>query len=215
MVFPQLSFYFLIIKFDEYNIELNSGDTKNSSIGGIIVTVPHILSLPDQAKLAEQLQQEGVDIIQTEGGKCSNPSKPGVLGLIEKIPVMCASGLSAVTAPMAIIAGASRLGVGSAINNLNDNYDTKQILGFEPSEDQLAASLKISKADSQVKQVECKLVMSNVFLVMLVAQKYANMGAEIGDLIQEGLIGLLRGIEKYDSSRGFKISTYVYWWIQQ
>ena len=38
-----------------------------------------------QAKLAELLEQEGVDIIQTEGGKCSNPSKSGVLGLIEKV----------------------------------------------------------------------------------------------------------------------------------
>uniref|UniRef100_A0A6N2KE49 Uncharacterized protein ycf23 n=1 Tax=Salix viminalis TaxID=40686 RepID=A0A6N2KE49_SALVM len=87
------------------------------------VTVPHTLSLPDQVKLAELLEQEGVDIIQTEGGKCSNPSKAGVLGLIEKatpslaaaysisravkIPVMCSSGLSAVTAPMAITAGAA------------------------------------------------------------------------------------------------------------
>ncbi|CAN4082057.1 unnamed protein product [Withania somnifera] len=100
------------------------------------VTVPHTLSLPDQVKLAEQLEQEGVDIIQTEGGKCSTPSKAGVLGLIEKatptlaaaysisravnIPVMCSSGLSAVTAPMAIIAGAAGVGVGSAINKLND-----------------------------------------------------------------------------------------------
>ncbi|MFS8020735.1 putative aldolase-type TIM barrel [Helianthus anomalus] len=100
------------------------------------VTVPHTLSLPDQTKLAELLEQEGADIIQTEGGKCSNPSKPGVLGLIEKasptlaaaysisravkIPVMCASGLSAVTAPMAITAGAAGVGVGSAINKLND-----------------------------------------------------------------------------------------------
>ncbi|XP_073126186.1 uncharacterized protein ycf23-like [Henckelia pumila] len=100
------------------------------------VTVPHTLSLPDQVKLAEQLELEGVDIIQTEGGKFSNPSKPGVLGLIEKasptlaaaysisravkIPVMCSSGLSAVTAPMAITAGASGVGVGSAVNKLND-----------------------------------------------------------------------------------------------
>ncbi|GFP94917.1 uncharacterized protein ycf23 [Phtheirospermum japonicum] len=100
------------------------------------VTVPHTLSLPDQVKLAEQLEQEGVDIIQTEGGKCSNPSKAGVLGLIEKatptlaaaysiaravrIPVMCSSGLSSVTAPMAITAGASGVGVGSAVNKLND-----------------------------------------------------------------------------------------------
>ncbi|XP_022723380.1 uncharacterized protein ycf23-like isoform X1 [Durio zibethinus] len=100
------------------------------------VTVPHTLSLPDQVKLAELLEREGVDIIQTEGGKCSTPSKPGVLGLIEKatptlaaaysisravrIPVMCSSGLSAVTAPMAITAGAAGVGVGSAVNKLND-----------------------------------------------------------------------------------------------
>ncbi|XP_007025118.2 PREDICTED: uncharacterized protein ycf23 [Theobroma cacao] len=100
------------------------------------VTVPHTLSLPDQVKLAELLEREGVDIIQTEGGKCSTPSKSGVLGLIEKatptlaaaysismavrIPVMCSSGLSAVTAPMAITAGAAGVGVGSAVNKLND-----------------------------------------------------------------------------------------------
>ncbi|OMO49921.1 hypothetical protein COLO4_38298 [Corchorus olitorius] len=100
------------------------------------VTVPHTLSLPDQVKLAELLEREGADIIQTEGGKCSTPSKSGVLGLIEKatptlaaaysisravrIPVMCASGLSAVTAPMAITAGAAGVGVGSAVNKLND-----------------------------------------------------------------------------------------------
>lgn len=100
------------------------------------VTVPHTLSLPDQAKLAELLEQEGADVIQTEGGKCSSPSKPGVLGLIEKasptlaaaytisravkIPVMCSSGLSIVTAPMAITAGAAGVGVGSAVNKLND-----------------------------------------------------------------------------------------------
>ncbi|KAI4372050.1 hypothetical protein MLD38_010335 [Melastoma candidum] len=100
------------------------------------VTVPHTLSLQDQVRLAELLEQEGVDVIQTEGGKCSNPSASGVLGLIEKaaptlaaaysisraveIPVMCSSGLSSVTAPLAITAGASGVGVGSAINKLND-----------------------------------------------------------------------------------------------
>nr|XP_043631609.1 RNA polymerase sigma factor sigA-like [Erigeron canadensis] len=96
----------------------------------------------------------------------------------------------------------------------------KERLGVEPSEKQLAASLKISRVDLQTKQMECslareKLAMSNVRLVMSVAQKYKHMGADMSDLIQGGLIGLLRGIEKYDSSRGHKISTYVYWWIRQ
>ncbi|KAM0042952.1 putative RNA polymerase sigma-70 region 3, RNA polymerase sigma-70 region 2 [Helianthus debilis subsp. tardiflorus] len=98
--------------------------------------------------------------------------------------------------------------------------ERKSSLGSEPSEVQLAASMKISRAELKIIQIECKLArekltISNIRLVMSVAQKYANMGVEIGDLIQGGLIGLLRGIEKYDSSRGFKISTYVYWWIRQ
>ncbi|GFS45753.1 sigma factor A [Actinidia rufa] len=96
----------------------------------------------------------------------------------------------------------------------------KERLGCEPSEKQLATSLGISRTELQSKLIVCylareKLAMSNVRLVMSIAQRYDNMGAEMADLIQGGLIGLLRGIEKFDSSKGFKISTYVYWWIRQ
>ncbi|XWS57993.1 hypothetical protein CRYUN_Cryun09bG0220900 [Craigia yunnanensis] len=96
----------------------------------------------------------------------------------------------------------------------------KERLGCEPSDEQLATSLKISCAELRSKLIECslareKLAMSNVRLVMSIAQRYDNMGAEMSDLIQGGLIGLLRGIEKFDSSKGYKISTYVYWWIRQ
>ncbi|XVE90369.1 hypothetical protein DITRI_Ditri20bG0072000 [Diplodiscus trichospermus] len=96
----------------------------------------------------------------------------------------------------------------------------KERLGCEPSDEQLATSLKISCAELRSKLTECslareKLAMSNVRLVISIAQRYDNMGAEMSDLIQGGLIGLLRGIEKFDSSKGYKISTYVYWWIRQ
>lgn len=99
------------------------------------VTVPHILTLDQQARLAEELVAAGADIIQTEGGTSSQPTHSGTLGLIEKaaptlaaayeisrvvnVPVLCASGLSSVTAPLAIATGASGIGVGSAINRLN------------------------------------------------------------------------------------------------
>ncbi|RCJ26596.1 hypothetical protein A6S26_14455 [Nostoc sp. ATCC 43529] len=99
------------------------------------VTVPHILELDRQVQLAEELVKAGADIIQTEGGTSSNPVHPGTLGLIEKaaptlaaayeisravtVPVLCASGISSVTAPLAIAAGAAGVGVGSAINQLN------------------------------------------------------------------------------------------------
>ncbi|KAH0449428.1 hypothetical protein IEQ34_020120 [Dendrobium chrysotoxum] len=120
------------------------------------VTVPHTLTIPDQVILAELLEQEGADIIQTEGGKCSNPSEPGVAGLIEKatptiaatysisravkIPVMCSSGLSAVTAPMALAAGAAGVGVGSAVNKLND------VVAMIAEVKSIAESLGLSKA---------------------------------------------------------------------
>lgn len=99
------------------------------------VTVPHILELDQQVALAEALVAAGADIIQTEGGTSSRPAHPGTLGLIEKaapalaaateisravsVPVLCASGISSVTAPLAIAAGAAGVGVGSAINRLN------------------------------------------------------------------------------------------------
>ncbi len=99
------------------------------------VTVPHILELDRQVQLAEALVQAGADIIQTEGGTSSTPTHPGTLGLIEKaaptlaaaaeisraiaVPVLCASGISNITAPMAIAVGASGVGVGSAINRLD------------------------------------------------------------------------------------------------
>ncbi|XP_047330204.1 RNA polymerase sigma factor sigA-like [Impatiens glandulifera] len=96
----------------------------------------------------------------------------------------------------------------------------KERLGCEPSEEQLATSLMISRAELQSKWIECslareKLAMSNIRLVISIAKKYDNMGAEMDDLVQGGLVGLLRGIEKFDASKGFKISTYVYWWIRQ
>jgi len=104
------------------------------------VTVPHVLPLDRQAQLALDLVDEGVDLIQTEGGTSSQPKSPGTLGLIEKasptlagafaiatalkesnkeVPVICASGLSEVTVPMAISVGAAGVGIGSAVNKLN------------------------------------------------------------------------------------------------
>eukprot|EP00252_Welwitschia_mirabilis_P013337 TRINITY_DN29385_c0_g1_i1.p1 TRINITY_DN29385_c0_g1~~TRINITY_DN29385_c0_g1_i1.p1 ORF type:complete len:301 (+),score=69.76 TRINITY_DN29385_c0_g1_i1:61-903(+) len=131
------------------------------------VTVPHTLPLTNQVKLAELLENEGADIIQTEGGTASHPSKPGLHGLIEKavptlaaaysisravkIPVMCASGLSSVTAPMALAAGAAGVGVGSAVNKLNNQV--AMIAEVSSIASALGLSACVSKGDLAVATV--------------------------------------------------------------
>ena len=101
------------------------------------VTVPHYLPLDEQVSLAMALEAAGADVIQTEGGMPMKPSAGGIQGLIEKaaptlaataaisrsvaIPTMAASGISAVTAPLALAAGAKGVGVGSAVNKLNSD----------------------------------------------------------------------------------------------
>ncbi|CAM9529576.1 unnamed protein product, partial [Hapterophycus canaliculatus] len=102
--------------------------------------------------------------------------------------------------------------------------ETRQQLGVQlgraptRKESAKACGVTVSAFEESLREGEeakKTMVEANMRMVISIARKYRHYGVPLTDLIQEGSLGLIRAVEKFDPERGFKLSTYSAWWIQQ
>lgn len=113
---------------------------------------------------------------------------------------------------------------GKQVQQMMNLLDVKEKLAIQlkrqPTQEEWAENLNLSE-ESLLQQLEDghqakqKMVQANLRLVVSIAKKYQRRNLEFLDLVQEGSLGLERGVEKFDPTRGYKFSTYAYWWIRQ
>ncbi len=101
------------------------------------------------------------------------------------------------------------------IQSERDKLSTLERFVRIPAADYLAICARLHAALTRAHEARTQMVEANLRLVISIAKKYTNRGQSFLDLIQEGNMGLMKGVEKFEYRRGYKFSTYATWWIRQ
>ncbi|PTQ84724.1 RNA polymerase primary sigma factor [Trichococcus patagoniensis] len=165
------------------------------------IATPFQLDADAMDKLIQKMEDGGVSVVDADGGPTARqlaketvkPEKPAAKKVEEEDPMAVPPGVK--------------------INDPVRMY-LKEI-GRVPllnAEEEVNLALRIKEGDQEAKQ---QLAEANLRLVVSIAKRYVGRGMQFLDLIQEGNMGLMKAVEKFDHTKGFKFSTYATWWIRQ
>ena len=161
------------------------------------IAIPYELDEEGMDKLIQQFEDAGVSVVDTDGGPTSRQL----------------SAESSKEAEVEITEDETALSSNVKINDSVRMY-LKEI-GRVPllsADEEVNLALRIQQGDQEAKQ---DLAEANLRLVVSIAKRYVGRGMQFLDLIQEGNMGLMKAVEKFDHTKGFKFSTYATWWIRQ
>ncbi len=98
------------------------------------------------------------------------------------------------------------------MNSLNSIFDAVGKERLLSAEEEIELSKRVERGDSAARD---RMIQANLRLALSIVKKYSKRGVDLEDLFQESVIGLANAVDRFDWSKGFKFSTYAYWWIQQ
>ena len=163
------------------------------------VATPFQLDADQMDKLIQKMEDSGVSVVDADGGPTARQLKTEEKKKVEKKEEKIEE---EVTAP-----------AGVKINDPVRMY-LKEIgrVSLLTADEEKELAIRILDGDQEAKQ---ELAEANLRLVVSIAKRYVGRGMHFFDLIQEGNMGLMKAVEKFDHEKGFKFSTYATWWIRQ
>jgi RNA polymerase primary sigma factor len=199
---------------DETSVPVEPGIVNADELAGLIaeghergyVTLASVVAALDDLdvsraqvrELYAYLEEHGIELLETDGGAVSDLESPAALDTDE----------AELPEPKVEL----DLSVEPSLDSLRLYLRAIGRVALLSGQEEVALAKRIERGDGVAKQ---QMVEANLRLVVSIAKRYLGRGLSFLDLIQEGSLGLIRAVEKFDHRRGYKFSTYATWWIRQ
>ena len=161
------------------------------------IAIPYELDAEGMDKLIQQFEDAGVSVVDADGGPTSRQLSSESLKEPEVEMTEDETALS------------SNVKINDSVRMYLKEIGRVPLLS---ADEEVNLALRIQQGDQEAKQ---ELAEANLRLVVSIAKRYVGRGMQFLDLIQEGNMGLMKAVEKFDHTKGFKFSTYATWWIRQ